>query len=262
MTDRDDNVLDKAETMARRVLERLGAKLDRKLHPEDKALSHQTVGSLAIRVEQAVESNLEPDKSGFKRIAPNCFEVLLTYEEASEVTDQYLDALAGELKVTTQEYVNNRRYDMTAPIQLKVRRDLFTKATTVNASFDPTPNTTARGGATGTPQAVATQGQGGRTINLTIVGGGAHRLILRQNEAPKSIGRVAGNAVRIDDESVSRLHCSLALRSAGEIVVSDLGSANGTSINGRLLRKSEACAVATGDVITVGDIKLTITGIE
>lgn len=262
MTDRDDNVLDKAETMARRVLERLGAKLDRKLHPEDKALSHQTVGDLAIRIEKAVESNLEPDKSGFKRIAPNCFEVLLTYEEASEVTDQYLDVLGGELKVTTQEYVNNRRYETTAPIQLKLRRDLFTKSTTVNASFDPPPRANTRGEQTATPQAASAQGQAGRTIDLAIEGGGAHRLNLGLNEAPKSIGRAAGNALRIDDESVSRLHCSLALRSAGEVVVSDLGSANGTSINGRLLRKSEARAVATGDVIAVGDVKLTITGIE
>ena len=262
MSDRDDSVLDKAETMARRVLERLGAKLDRKLHSEDKALSHQAVGDLAARIEKAIESNLQPDKSGVKRVAPNRIEVLLTYEEASEVSDQYLEALAGELKLITQEYLDNRRYRITAPIQFKLRRDLFTKSTTINASFDPHPDMTAHGDSSANLPAASGEGQTRRTIHLTIRGAGDYPLNLGLDEAPRSIGRAAGNALRIDDESVSRLHCSVALRTTGEIVVSDLRSANGTSVNGRLLGTSEARAVAAGDVIAVGDVQLTITGIE
>jgi hypothetical protein len=261
MSDRDDSVLDKAETIARRVLERLGAKLDSKLHSEDKTLSHQAVGDLAARIENSVESCLQPDKNGIKRVAPNCIEVLLTYEEASEVTDQYLEALAGELKITILEYLNNRRYHVPGPIQFKLRRDLFTKCTTINVSFDPQFEGTIHRDSSNSPASAVPRGAR-RTVHLTVIGAGDHLLNLGLDEAPRSIGRAAGNAIRIDDESVSRLHCSIALRTTGEIVVSDLGSANGTSVNGRPLASNEARAVAAGDVIAVGDVKITVTGVE
>jgi hypothetical protein len=259
MSDRDDNVLDKAETVARRVLERLGARLDRKIHSEEKALSHQAVGELATRIEQSIESNLQPDQNGLRRVAPNCIEVLLTYEETSEVTDQYLEALAGELKLTSQEFLNDHRYELRAPVQFKLRRDLFTRSTTINSSFNPqlqgaTPSSSSHSAAGPHPTK--------RTLHLKIKNAGDHILNLTLNEAPKSIGRAAGSAIRIDDESVSRLHCSIALRSTGEIVVADLGSANGTSVNGRALGATEARAVADGDAIGVGDVQMTITGIE
>jgi hypothetical protein len=85
--------------MARRVLERLGAKLDRKLESQvSGALGHRAVGDLATRVEQAVSNpNLLADQNGLKRVAANRLEVLLTYEESSDVNDQYLEALSGEL---------------------------------------------------------------------------------------------------------------------------------------------------------------------
>jgi hypothetical protein len=259
MSEKDDSVIDRAETVARRVLERLGARLDRKILPEEKALSHQAVGDLAARLEKSVESSLQTDKNGIKRIAPNCIEVLLTYEEASEVTDQYLEALAGELKITTLEYLNNRRYEVPGPFQFKLRRDLFTRSTTINVNFDPPLDGTTL---SSNPQSAAAATQASRSVHLTIRGAGDHMLNLGLNQAPRSIGRAAGNAVRIDHESVSRLHCSIALRSTGEIVVSDLGSANGTSVNGRSLGTSEARAVEAGDVISVGDVQITIAAIE
>ena len=268
MTDRDDTILDRAEGMARRVLERLGAKLDRKLEsPVTGALSHRAVGDLATRVEQAVEGGLQPDKKGLKRVAPNRLEVLLTYEEGSEITDQYLEALAGELKTTVEEYINNRRYETTGPIQLEVRRDLFAKSTSIKASFDPEAETVtsqakSQAGAQTAPGAGSKPGPANRTIRLSLAGGKDYQLQITASDGPRSIGRTAGNALRIDDDSVSRLHCSLALRSAGEIVVSDLGSANGTSVNRQRLGATEARQLSVGDVITVGDIELTVAAIE
>ena len=267
MADRDDNILDWAEGMARRILERLGAKLDRRLEsPVGGALSHRAVGDLATQVEQAVEASLQPDQKGLRRVAPNRIDVLLTYEEGSEITDQYLEALAGELKTTAQEYINNRRYETTGPVHLEVRRDLFAKSTTVRATFDPEAAIPKEGkipgGAHPAPGAGSRQGPAAKTIRLTRVGAKDCRLELKVNEGPKSIGRTAGNALRIDDESVSRLHCSLALRGNGEIVVADLGSANGTSVNRQPLGSTDARQLGVGDVITVGDVDLTVAAIE
>ena len=68
--------------------------------------------------------------------------------------------------------------------------------------------------------------------------------------------------VQLDHASVSRLHCSLALKPGGQVVVADLGSANGTSVNGQLLAATEARPVNQGDVIGVGDLRLTLTEIN
>ena len=84
---------------------------------------------------------------------------------------------------------------------------------------------------------------------------------MKADGAPVYIGRAAGTAVRIDGSSISRLHCSLALRGNGEIVISDLGSSNGTYVNERVLGANEARPVKVGDVIGVGDIRLTISEI-
>jgi pSer/pThr/pTyr-binding forkhead associated (FHA) protein len=65
----------------------------------------------------------------------------------------------------------------------------------------------------------------------------------------------------MDDPSVSRLHCSLSLRSGGIVVIADVGSANGTYVNEDLLGREEARSLSTGDVVGVGDFKLTVSEI-
>ena len=50
--------------------------------------------------------------------------------------------------------------------------------------------------------------------------------------ASVTVGRVAQCEIHIDDQSVSRRHCTLALRGA-TLVVTDLESANGTFLNER-----------------------------
>lgn len=94
MADKNDSVLDKAEHLARRVLERLGSKVDSKLGgTADSALSHREVSDLTSRIEREIEANLRPDRDGVKRVAPNRLRVGFTYERATEMSDEYLDAL-------------------------------------------------------------------------------------------------------------------------------------------------------------------------
>jgi len=63
------------------------------------------------------------------------------------------------------------------------------------------------------------------------------------------IGRGRTAAVRVDDESVSREHASLQVESDGSVVLTDLGSTNGTIVNGRRVSR---VALAEGDKIQVG----------
>ena len=57
---------------------------------------------------------------------------------------------------------------------------------------------------------------------------------------------------------VSKLHAAIERRDAGGIVLLDLGSTNGTLVNGRLLRSKEA-QLNEGDRIQIGPIVATLT---
>jgi two-component system, NtrC family, response regulator AtoC len=70
------------------------------------------------------------------------------------------------------------------------------------------------------------------------------------------VGRGADCQVVVDDRQVSRRHAKLHL-SAGALAIEDLGSRNGTLVNGRALRRATA-RIGTGDVIEVGKCQLVV----
>jgi len=256
MADRNDSVLDKAESLARRILERLGSSVDTKLASAgEQTLKPHVIGDLASRIVQAIESNIAPDEHGIQRVAPNRFRVLFTYEETSALSPQYIEAVGKELTATAFEYINNRRYVTRGPITLQACRDLFVKATTVKASFEAD-----RDQDSGPGQAF-TGADASKSVSFASSDGRSYRVELKPDSAPAYIGRAAGNAVRMDDPSISRMHSSLSLRSGGTVVIADLGSANGTYVNDLLLGGDEARSLNIGDVVGVGDFKLTVTEI-
>ncbi|MFD7086170.1 DUF1707 and FHA domain-containing protein [Streptomyces sp. NPDC002181] len=63
------------------------------------------------------------------------------------------------------------------------------------------------------------------------------------------IGRDPGNGLRLTDETVSRVHAELGMRD-GVWVLTDLGSSNGTTVNGR--RVTGSVVVRDGDQIGFG----------
>lgn len=259
MADPLDSMLDKAESFARRILERLGSKVDSKLASADEhTLKPLVIADLASRVEQVIESNLQKDEHGIRRVAPNRFRVLFTYEETSALSPQYIEAVGKELTATVLEYTNNRRYSTRGPIVVEVGRDLFAKATSVKASFDGGSDQPPR-----TDQTLAEQGtKESKVVSFNSSDGRDYRVELKIDGAPVYIGRAAGNAVRLNDPSVSRLHSSLTARSTGDaVVIADVGSINGTYVNERLVGRDEARSLSTGDVVGIGDFKLTVSEI-
>ncbi len=64
------------------------------------------------------------------------------------------------------------------------------------------------------------------------------------------IGRALENDLSLDDVRVSRLHAEVATRSDGSQEVRDLGSSNGTFLNGRRIRGAEP--LEDGDFIGIG----------
>lgn len=69
-----------------------------------------------------------------------------------------------------------------------------------------------------------------------------------------SIGRGADNALVIKDSSASRHHAVILERAPGEYQLTDLGSRNGTLVNGRRLVGPHA--LSDGDAIEIGEARI------
>lgn len=97
---------------------------------------------------------------------------------------------------------------------------------------------------------------GERRIRLSWVDqqGGDRRELLTEKQVSRSggvvIGRKAGQDVDIglDSTSISRQHCQLRVE-GGELLLIDLESTNGTSINGTKLEARRPVSVQPGDII-------------
>lgn len=88
-------------------------------------------------------------------------------------------------------------------------------------------------------------------IQLVIVQGGprGRQIALPGTEAV--LGRLKGCTVRIAAHEVSRKHCRIREQN-GQVTILDLGSANGTFINGR--RIAEETLLAPGDQLQIGSV--------
>jgi pSer/pThr/pTyr-binding forkhead associated (FHA) protein len=87
------------------------------------------------------------------------------------------------------------------------------------------------------------------TVTLTVDG-----RVVPITSSRVVVGRSRECDVRVDDGNVSRRHCEVAQESPTVWVVADLGSTNGTEVNGR--KVSRRTRLDDGDRITVGGTEL------
>src|SRR5439155_17727707 len=66
------------------------------------------------------------------------------------------------------------------------------------------------------------------------------------------IGKVPSAHLRLDDETVSRMHAIIEI-TGGEVSLIDLGSMRGTYVNGRKIHKAR---LQSGDVLLLGDTRV------
>ncbi len=88
------------------------------------------------------------------------------------------------------------------------------------------------------------------TISLPDHGDVSHDL----HDPLITIGRVSDNAIELADISVSSRHAKLTLGEGGDYVLTDIGSTNGTELNGREIAANEEHKLQDGDKIVFGKI--------
>ncbi len=162
--------------------------------------------------------------------APNHFAVTLgpaDHEQFVEIEQ----SLRGSLADAARDHAREEGYALMGPVEVNLELDpaMRTGSFALSARFKEGPAGTA-GGSLVLP--------GGRRVEL-----GAGTL---------TIGRSADCAIHLTDSSVSRRHAELRPSGSSWAVI-DLGSTNGTRVNGA---GASTTALRDGDTISVGDVQL------
>ena len=72
----------------------------------------------------------------------------------------------------------------------------------------------------------------------------------------KTVGRTARADFILDAALVSRVHCRLTADKSDQLVVEDLGSTNGTLVNGKRVDRQ---VLKPGDTVTSGRVEFEVT---
>lgn len=75
-----------------------------------------------------------------------------------------------------------------------------------------------------------------------------------------TLGRTPDNDIVIAEQAVSKYHARFTTNFRGDWLLTDCGSRNGTSVNGRRLAPNEPTPVNFGDPISLGGLALMIIG--
>jgi pSer/pThr/pTyr-binding forkhead associated (FHA) protein len=105
----------------------------------------------------------------------------------------------------------------------------------------------------------------GNSISLHILDAG--QIVPLDNREEFTMGRSSeGQSILPDidlgpyrayEKGVSRLHASLKL-GGGQVIITDLGSVNGTRVNGKKILPNQPQTLSHGDILTLGKLKVQI----
>ena len=163
-------------------------------------------------------------------IAPNSFSVTLSQDDVERFAN-FIDALSRELADAAREHARIEGYAFVGPVDVQVYE-----------------GTRLRPGRFAVTAEVVEGPDVGAFAEVVLSDGGR----VPVGEEPLIIGRLPECDVVLGDPNVSRRHAEIRRTEEG-LVVTDLGSTNGTRVNGVPVREQQ---LESGDEITVGSTTL------
>ncbi len=180
---------------------------------------------LGRRLIREIDDHRTVDVKG-KVVVPNSFAFTLSANDAEQFAE-IRDALVRELADAAREYARDEGYGFKGPITITIEADPNLKVGRFNL--------TSR----------MQEGPPGTSTSAIILGSG-ERMALGNHTL--SIGRLPECDVTFADSNVSRRHAELRAVGGGYVIV-DLGSTNGTRVNGVAVREQ---LLRNGDEVSVG----------
>lgn len=228
-----------------------------------------------VHIQRRIERAMELDRlSGADRtFVPNRFVVHLDPRDLDRFGD-FTSSLAAELADGALSFARAHRYalvdrprvDLVADVSIDPG-DVRVEARFADPDGEPVDPTREReaGGSTG-----AGPGMGGETMVFRVPAVESPLAVLREVRADGSqrevsvdgqlltIGRAPDNGLVLHDSRVSRYHGRLQAR-RGALVYTDLGSTNGSRVNGSPVRE---VVLGEGDRIELGDTILLVESVS
>jgi Protein of unknown function (DUF3662)/FHA domain len=163
-------------------------------------------------------------------IAPNAFAVTLSSADVGRFAN-FIDALSRELSDAAREHAKIEGYSFVGPVEVEIFEGASLKSGRFTVSAE-----------------VRESEDGGFLAELLLPDG---RRVTVGSDAVV-VGRLPECQVVLSDSNVSRRHAELRRKGDG-VFVTDLGSTNGTRVNGVPIREQ---LLASGDEISVGSTRL------
>jgi len=171
---------------------------------------------------------------------PNQFKVFLHPDDFASL-EPVLPVIVPELQRFLTEWAKERGFRLSAAVEVLVEKGEKVKAGTVQVATALTK---------GEETPVAAEPAGTVHATLTIVPSGQ---TFELSTPETTLGRDPECHVHLDNKSVSRSHARI-LWEDGQAVIYDLGSTNGTFVNGQPVTR---CVLRSGDVIRLGTLLMT-----
>lgn len=251
-----------AERLLRRVLDRVGAVVDRKLGREELTQDGFTTSKLIERMNRLIDERVRHDeKRG--RIAPHHLKLKIEWGTHDATPDDTVKELEHEILAAAIDHINNQRLRTLAPVEIEIIADIFTTGIAV----DPTYGTfedelkqedeARKRAAEGLPATKKQAEPQNIAVTARIIMGNQSEeatLSFKPGGRRLNVGRATDSDLSLNHPSVSKIHAALLMNREGTLLVSDTGSTNGTYINGRRIAYGEARQIEEGDVLGFGDV--------
>ena len=242
------------EYYVRRFFERVGGAVDFALRRPLNQQARTDLTALLPQVERAVEARLRREAS--RIIAPNLIELRYDYETYGQMNDARRAYLEKEIAVSLYEYVVNHRYTTLGKMAVTVAFDVFTRQLTIKAAFPDEAAQAANAPAVASSAAPAALPAIAVTLNLRAIDRKAFSDVRATFDTRAGLGRSHDNALCISDSSVSSFHAAFTVGANTAIWLTDLGSSNGTIVNGVRINEGEKTIVRDGDRVQFGDVEM------
>jgi hypothetical protein len=220
-----------------------------------------------VEILNAMQREAEAHKAilaGGRTLVPNRYVIDLSPYDHSRLAP-YAAALAQELAQSQAEFIGEQSWTVYGDVIVEIERGegldtgMFRVTAEVYTGSDPAPAPAAYDPGPG--YAPYGQQPGGYAPGGPPMGGPGRNARLVSNDGrtyPLSVGStVIGRGdqanLRLPDVGISRRHARLDF-DGGQVVLTDLGSTNGTSVNGQ---RVSAVALNPGDMIQIGTTTLT-----
>ena len=227
------------------------------------------------KIKKLMEAEIKKEANG--KFVPHKIWLKAQWNMFDLETEEKVEMLKNEILTAIVDYINDNRYYTYAPLNLEIKSDYFVEGVVLRVGFDEIQGEKAEirinlddklAKQTSISEKVVSSDSTGNSTAEFIAEtakviaeydlGGEKKIseIELKKNSRINIGRADSNDLIIKDATVSKIHASLFLNKDGQLMISDLGSSNGTFVNGEQIPYGKAYLVSGSDEIRFGSVRV------